>query len=111
MSRVLSTNGVNSSLFLSSLLSPLLAAYVVAPCSSTCLFLSSATDIITLDYKSSAMDSVTVIYGLTRAVAVKVYFSLGYIFWSEVSEQNIKHSLIGGSGLTTIITGTDVCDG
>ena len=49
--------------------------------------------------------------GLTRAVALDVHFSMGYIFWSDVSEQNIKRSGIDGSSITTIITNIGVCDG
>ncbi|XP_044180350.1 low-density lipoprotein receptor-related protein 4-like isoform X2 [Acropora millepora] len=80
-----------------------------AICSSPCLLLSNTTDIIALDYKTSATHSV--VSGLTRAIAVDVHFSLGYIFWSDVSERNIKRSSTDGSGLTTIISGIGVCDG
>ena len=48
--------------------------------------------------------------GLTRAVALDVHFSMGYIFWSDVSERNIKRSGIDGSSITTIITNIGVCD-
>ncbi|XP_044165691.1 low-density lipoprotein receptor-related protein 4-like isoform X3 [Acropora millepora] len=80
-----------------------------AICSPPCLLFSNTTDIIALDYKTSAAHSV--ISGLARAIAVDVHFSLGYIFWSDVSEQNIKRSSTDGSGLTTIISGIGVCDG
>ena len=49
--------------------------------------------------------------GLTRAVALDVHFSMGYIFLSDVSERNIKRSGIDGSSITTIITNIGVCDG
>ncbi|XP_067016159.1 low-density lipoprotein receptor-related protein 6-like [Acropora muricata] len=80
-----------------------------AICSPPCLLFSNTTDIIALDYKTSAAHSV--VSGLTRAIAVDVHFSLGYIFWSDFSEQNIKRSSTDGSGLTTIISGIGVCDG
>ena len=94
-----------SSLYLPSLF----AVYIAAICSPPCLLFSNTTDIIALDYKTSAAHSV--VSGLTRAIAVDVHFSLGYIFWSDVSERNIKRSSTDGSGLTTIISGIGVCDG
>ena len=83
--------------------------YVAAICSPPCLFFSNATDIIALDFKTSATHSV--VSGLTRAIAVDVHFSLGYLFWSDVSEQNIKRSSTDGSGIATIINSIGVCDG
>ena len=95
--------------FISFYLPSFIAVYIAAICSPPCLLFSNTTNIIALDYKSSATHSV--VSGLTRAIAVDVHFSLGYIFWSDVSERNIKRSSTGGSGLTTIITGIGVCDG
>ncbi|KAL9960422.1 hypothetical protein ACROYT_G033877 [Oculina patagonica] len=77
-------------------------------CSPPCLLVSNTSDIVAIDYQSGAVNPV--ISGLTRAVAIDVHFSLGYIFWSDVQEQNIKRFHIGGS-TTTIITGIGVCDG
>ena len=48
--------------------------------------------------------------GLTRAVAIDFHYSLGYIFWSDVLEQNIKRSKVDGSNIVTITTG-GICDG
>ena len=90
-------------------LSSLFAVYIAAICSPPCLLFSNTTDIIALDYKTSAAHSV--VSGLTRAIAVDVHFNQGYIFWSDVSEQKIKRSSTDGSGLTTIISGIGVCDG
>ena len=70
--------------------------------------MSNTSDIVAIDYKTAAISPV--ISGLTRAVAIDVHFSLGYIFWSDVREQNIKRLQIGGSA-TTIITGIGVCVG
>ncbi|KAK2557468.1 Low-density lipoprotein receptor-related protein 6, partial [Acropora cervicornis] len=95
--------------FISFYLPSFIAVYIAAICSPPCLLFSNTTNIIALDYKTSATHSV--VSGLTRAIAVDVHFSLGYIFWSDVSERNIKRSSTGGSGLTTIITGIGVCDG
>ncbi len=40
-----------------------------------------------------------------------VHFSLRYIFWSDVTEKNIKRFRIDVRSTTTIITGIGVCDG
>ncbi|XP_068714407.1 uncharacterized protein [Montipora foliosa] len=79
-----------------------------AICSPPCLLFSNTTNIIALDYKTSAKHSI--VNGLTRAVAIDFHYSLGYIFWSDVLEQNIKRSKVDGSNIVTIITG-GVCDG
>ena len=62
-----------------------------------------------MDYKTAALSSV--VSGLTRAVAIDIHFSLGYIFWSDVLEKNIKRFRIDVSSTTTVITGIGVCDG
>ena len=77
--------------------------------SPPCILFSNTTDIIAFNYKTSATHSV--VSGLKRAVALDVHFSMGYIFWSDVRERNIKRSGIDGSGMTTIINNIGVCDG
>ena len=62
-----------------------------------------------MDYKTAALSPV--VSGLTRAVAIDVHFSLGFIFWSDVIEHNIKRLRIDIASTTTIITGIGVCDG
>ena len=62
-----------------------------------------------MDYQTAALSAV--VSGLTRAVAIDVHFSLGYIFWSDVTEKNIKRFRIDVASTTTIITGIGVCDG
>ncbi|KAL9960408.1 hypothetical protein ACROYT_G033860 [Oculina patagonica] len=83
--------------------------YAVTLCSPPCLLVSNTTDILAVDHKTAAVRSI--ISGLTRAVAIDVHFSLGYIFWSDVQEQNIKRFHIDLASTTTIITGIGVCDG
>lgn len=59
-------------------------------------------------------DNVTsyqIITGISRAVAVDVHFTLGYIFWSDVNEKKIKRSCIDGTNVTTINNNVGVCDG
>ena len=59
-------------------------------------------------------DNVTsyqIITGITRAVAVDVHFSLGYIFWSDVTENKIKRSCSDGTNVTIINDNVGVCDG
>jgi len=70
---------------------------------------SNTSDIVSIDYSTTAVHSI--ISGLTRAVAIDVHFSLGYIFWSDVTEKNIKRFRIDVPSTTTIITGIGVCDG
>ena len=78
-------------------------------CSPPCLLVSNTTDIVAVDYGKAVVNSV--ILGLTRAVAIDVHFSLGYIFWSDVSEQNIKRFRIDIATTTIIVTNIGVCDG
>ena len=78
-------------------------------CSPPCLLITNTSDVVALDYKTAALTSV--VSGLTRAVAIDVHFSLGYIFWSDVTEKNIKRFRIDIASSTTIITGIGVCDG
>ena len=61
-----------------------------------------------MNYQTAAVNSI--VSGLTRAVAIDVHFSLGYIFWSDVIEQNIKRFYTGGNS-TPIITGIGACYG
>jgi len=70
---------------------------------------ANTSDIVAMDYNTAALSSV--VSGLTRAVAIDVHFSLGYIFWSDVTEQNIKRFRIDVASTTTIVTGIGVCDG
>ncbi len=83
--------------------------FVAAPCSPPCLLVSNTTDILAFDYKTATVRSI--ISGLTRAVAIDVHFSLGYIFWSDIIEHDIKRFDIGSASTTTIITGIGVCEG
>ncbi|XP_044183159.1 uncharacterized protein LOC114968057 isoform X2 [Acropora millepora] len=78
-------------------------------CSTPCLLVANTSDIVAMDYQTAALS--TVVSGLTRAVAIDVHFSLGYIFWSDVTEKNIKRFRIDVASTTTIITGIGVCDG
>ena len=77
-------------------------------CSPPCLLVSNTSDIIAIDYKASTVTPV--VTGLSGAVAIDVHFSLGYVFWSDVIDLNIKRFSIGGS-TTTIISNTGVCGG
>ena len=77
-------------------------------CIPPCLLVSNTSDVIAIDYKTSTVTPV--VTGLSRAVAIDVHFSLGYIFWSDETDLDIKRFRIGGS-TTTIITGIGVCSG
>ena len=94
-------------------LSPLLLLriflFLAIICTPPCLLVSNTTDIVAVDHGKAKVNSV--ILGLTRAVAIDVHFSLGFIFWSEVTELNIKRLRIGEENTTTVITNIGVCDG
>lgn len=72
------------------------------------MLVSGSSKIVAFDYKTGAVTPV--VSGLSRAVAMDVHFNLGYIFWSDVNDKNIKRFHIGGS-TTTIISGIGTCDG
>ena len=69
---------------------------------------SNTSDIVSIDYTAAAIHSI--ISGLTRAVAIDVHLTLGYIFWSDVTEKNIKRYCIDIETTTSVITGIGVCD-
>ena len=77
-------------------------------CIPPCLLVSNTSDIIAIDYKSSTVTPV--VTGLSRAVAIDVHFSLGFIFWSDVRDLNIKRFRIVGS-TTTVIADIGICRG
>ena len=77
-------------------------------CILPCLLVSNTSDIVVIDYKTATVNPV--VTGLSKAVSIDVHFGLGYIFWSDVTDLNIKRFRIGG-GTTTIITGIGVCRG
>ena len=77
-------------------------------CNPPCLLVSNTSDIIAIDYKGSTVTPA--VTNLSRALAIDVHFGLGYIFWSDALDLNIKRFHIGGS-TTTIITGIGVCGG
>ena len=79
------------------------------PCKSPCLLVSTTTEIIALDYNSATI--YPVILNLTRAVAIDVHFRLGYIFWSDVWEHNIKRANIDGTNITVLHNNTGNCEG
>ncbi|KAL9960490.1 hypothetical protein ACROYT_G033958 [Oculina patagonica] len=82
---------------------------LVVPCNSPCLLVSIATQIRALDYNN--VTSHPVISGLSRAVALDIHYSLGYIFWSDVTELNIKRANVDGSSIKVIHNNTGLCDG
>ena len=83
--------------------------FTVTLCSPPCLLVSNTSDIVTVDFQTSAVNSV--VLGLTRAVAIDVHFSLGYIFWSDVIQLNIKRFHIDTRSTATIISNIGWCEG
>ncbi|XP_078343000.1 uncharacterized protein LOC144628755 [Oculina patagonica] len=70
------------------------------PCNSSCLLVSTQTEIVALDYNNGT--SYPIISNLQRAVAIDIHFSLGYIFWSDFIERNIKRANIDGTNVTEL---------
>ena len=73
------------------------------------MLVSNTTDILAIDYRTAEVRSI--ISGLSKAVALDVHFSFGYIFWSDVTERNIKRFRIDTASTTTIVTNIGACDG
>ncbi|KAL9960475.1 hypothetical protein ACROYT_G033940 [Oculina patagonica] len=69
-------------------------------CNSPCLLVSTQTEIVALDYNNAT--SYPIISNLSVAVAIDIHFSLGYIFWSDVAEDNIKRAYIDGTNITVL---------
>ena len=78
-------------------------------CNTHCLLVSNTTDIFTLDFQTSTINSV--VSGLSTAAAIDVHFSLGLVFWSDLTELNIKRLQIDTDTTTTIISNIGVCYG
>lgn len=79
------------------------------PCKSPCLLVSTATEIIALDYNNGTI--YPVISNLTRAVAIDIHFNLGYIFWSDATERTIKRARNDGTNITVLHNDTGVIAG
>ncbi len=88
---------------------PLSFLALVVPCNSPCLLVSIASQIIALDYNN--VTSHPVISGLSTAVALDIHYNLGYIFWSDVKELNIKRANIDGTSIKVIRNNTGICEG
>lgn len=67
------------------------------------------TNILTLDFQTSTVNSV--VSGLSSATAIDVHFSLGLVFWSDVTEHSIKRLHINSDTTTTIISKIGNCYG
>ncbi|KAL9960499.1 hypothetical protein ACROYT_G033967 [Oculina patagonica] len=70
------------------------------PCNSPCLLVSTYAEIVALDYNNATI--YPIISNLSNTVAIDVYFSLGYIFWSEYWTQTIKRANIDGTNITIL---------
>ncbi len=79
------------------------------PCHSPCLLVSTRTEIVALDYNNAT--SYPIISNLSRAVPIDIHFSLGYIFWSDYIEKNIKRANIDGTNVTVLHNDIFYCFG
>ena len=57
-------------------------------------------EIVALDYDNAKI--YTIISNLRYAVAIDYHYSLGYIFWSDISDRNIKRSDINGRDIKVL---------
>lgn len=78
-------------------------------CEAPCLLISTTTEIVALDFDN--VTSNPIITGISRAVSLDVHLSLGYIFWTDVTEKKIKRSCIDGTNITVIHDTIGICDG
>lgn len=79
------------------------------PCNSPCLLVSTLTEIVALDFNKGTIHPV--VSNLTRAVAIDIHFSLGYIFWSDYEEQKIKRANLDGTNITVLQNDIGSCFG
>ncbi|KAL9960493.1 hypothetical protein ACROYT_G033961 [Oculina patagonica] len=77
------------------------------PCNSPCFLVTARTEIKAVDYNNGT--SYPIISNLTRPFAIDIHFSLGYIFWSDGIERNIKRANIDGTNITTVHNNTGNC--
>ena len=75
------------------------------PCKSPCFLVATPQEIKALDYNSAT--TYPIISNLTRVGAIDVHFNLGYIFWSDVTEGNIKRANIVGTNITLLHNGIE----
>ena len=64
------------------------------PCNSPCLLVATTTEIIALDYNTAT--TYPIISSLSIADTIDYHYNLGYIFWSDNQEHNIKRSNLDG---------------
>ena len=55
--------------------------------------------------------SYPIISSLSDAKAIDIHFKLGYIFWSDKTERNIKRAKMDGTDITVLHNNTGGCDG
>jgi len=77
--------------------------------------LSNTTNILAVSassYLTLNQHPTSIIAKLSRAVAIDVHINQGFIFWSDVSEKNIKRANLDGSNILAVVKDrTGVVDG
>ncbi|KAL9960489.1 hypothetical protein ACROYT_G033956 [Oculina patagonica] len=79
------------------------------PCYSPCLLVSTQAEIVALDYNNAVI--YPIISNLSNAGAIDVHFILGYIFWFDWIEENIKRANIDGTNITVLHNYITYCHG
>lgn len=69
-------------------------------CNSSCILVTAFDRIIPLDYNNNSAFSV--MSTLSYAEAVDYHYELGYMFWSDIREGNIKRSNMDGTNIKVI---------
>lgn len=70
------------------------------PCHSPCLLAAAHGRILAFDYSNKS--SFSIVSNLSSPAAIDVHYGLGLIFWSDLTERNIKRSNMDGTNITVI---------
>ena len=62
-----------------------------------------------MDYKNATI--YPIISNLLKATAIDYHFNLGYIFWSDDSEYDIKRSNMNGTDIRKVLPNIGICYG
>ncbi|PFX23820.1 putative RNA-directed DNA polymerase from transposon BS [Stylophora pistillata] len=70
------------------------------PCNSPLLLVSTYGSVVAVDLDNNSSHKVT--SNLSEPLALDFHYNLGYIFWSDRTESNIKRSNMDGTNITVI---------
>ncbi|PFX23819.1 RNA-directed DNA polymerase from mobile element jockey [Stylophora pistillata] len=70
------------------------------PCHSPCLLAAAHGRILAFDCGNKS--SFSIVFNLSSPAAIDVHYGFGLIFWSDLTERNIKRSNMDGTNITVI---------